>query len=225
MFYKIKPSFDEKITGVDGDQASTAIYPINIWDPLHIGRWNFKAVPDYVIIPIPKVKTKAKLTDLMAVYFNGSSFRLTISNRLKEFLDKYQHGNIQFLPLTLNYKKKNVSGYWLTNIISFDNEDAVNYPISSVFLEGKGYHEYCKLNINSYEEHLFKRRENRDTYLEGYHSIYIHELVFKENTAKNLVVINYIRNGGIGYYISEKLKNEIEEAGCTGIEFEPVEQG
>jgi hypothetical protein len=38
-------------------------------------------------------------------------------------------------------------------------------------------------------------------------------------------VINYIRNGGIGYYISEKLKNEIEEAGCTGIEFEPVEQG
>ena len=31
--------------------------------------------------------------------------------------------------------------------------------------------------------------------------------------------------GAIGYYVSSYLKNEIEDAGCTGIEFEPVEEG
>lgn len=31
--------------------------------------------------------------------------------------------------------------------------------------------------------------------------------------------------GVAGYYVSEKVKKEIEEAGCTGIEFQPIEQG
>ena len=35
-------------------------------------------------------------------------------------------------------------------------------------------------------------------------------------------MLKYV-NGGIGYYVSEKLKQEIEDAGCTGIEFQPVE--
>lgn len=225
MFYKITPSTDVNIIGTDsGAQAETAIYPINIWDPLHIGRWNFKEVPDYVVIPIPKIRAKAKLTDLMAVYFNGSSHRLTISNKLKEILDRNQHGNIQFLPLTLSHKSKSIKNYWLTNIIKFDNDEAVNYELSNVFLEGTGYKEYTKLNINNYEEHLFERRKDRDTYLQGYRSIYIHELIFKSNIINNIAIINFITNGGVGYYVSEKLKTEIEEAGCTGIVFEPVEQ-
>jgi hypothetical protein len=29
-------------------------------------------------------------------------------------------------------------------------------------------------------------------------------------------------NGSFGYYVSESLKNEIENAGCTGIQFEEV---
>ena len=41
---------------------------------------------------------------------------------------------------------------------------------------------------------------------------------FKED----FFVLNYI-DGGIKYLVSEKLKQEIEEAGCTGIEFQPSE--
>ena len=88
MFYRIEPGLDEKVTGIDDVQASSAIYPINIWDPIYINQWGHTLIPDYVVLPIPKIKTKAKLTDLMSVYFTGSSYRLTISSRLKEILEK-----------------------------------------------------------------------------------------------------------------------------------------
>jgi len=138
---------------------------------------------------------------------------------------KAEHGNIQFLPLTLYHKNKMIKNYWLTNILQFDNEDMVNYQLSSVYLEGTGYNEYTKLNLNNYEEHLLERRKDRDTSLEGYRPIYIHDLIFKSEISKNIITINFIKNGVAGYYVSEKLKNEIEEAGCIGIEFEAVEQG
>jgi hypothetical protein len=31
-------------------------------------------------------------------------------------------------------------------------------------------------------------------------------------------------SAGVGYFVSEKLKEEIESAGFTGIEFQPIEQ-
>lgn len=224
MFYRIKPVFDEKVTGIDGSQAETAIYPIDIYDPLHIEQWHFKEVPNNVVIPIPKVKNKARLTDLMSVHFHGSSFKLTVSNKLKEILDRYQHGNIQFLPLVMKQKSKDVKNYWLTNILSFDNELAVNYPLSNVLLEGCGYNEYIKVEINSYRQHVLERSKDRNISLDGYRSIYIHKLVFNKMINNNLVIVNYIANGVVGYFVSEKLKRKIEDSGCTGIDFEPVEQ-
>jgi hypothetical protein len=106
MFYRIEPTLDEKVTGIDDVQASSAIYPVNIWDPIYINQWGHTLIPHYVVLPIPKIKTKAKLTDLMSVYFTGSSYRLTISSRLKEILEKNVHGNIQFIPITIYYKEK-----------------------------------------------------------------------------------------------------------------------
>ena len=35
-------------------------------------------------------------------------------------------------------------------------------------------------------------------------------------------MLQYVE-GGIKYIVSEKLKIEIESAGCTGIEFQPIE--
>ena len=69
----------------------------------------------------------------MSVFFTGSGGRLTISNRLKEILKKNSHENIHFIPLTIYYKKKYLTNYWLTNIISFDNEIAINYRESLIF--------------------------------------------------------------------------------------------
>ena len=98
MFYRIEYSLEEKVTGIDDAQSSSAIYPVNIWDPIYINQWSHTLIPDYVVLPIPKIKAKANLTDIMSVFFTGSGGRLTISNRLKEILEKNSHGNIQFIP-------------------------------------------------------------------------------------------------------------------------------
>lgn len=217
MFYRIEASWDEKVTGIDDVQSGSAIYPVNIWDPIYINQWGHTLIPDYVVLPIPKIKTKARLTDLMSVHFTGSSFRLTVSSRLKEILEKNSHGNIQFIPLTIYYKKKYLSGYWLTNILSFDNENAVDYKHSLIF-ERHFITKIKIISINCYED--FKQNEIK---LEWPNNLFIDKLVFKNKIDYNFCTIENV-SAGVGYFVSEKLKEEIESAGCTGIEFHPIEQ-
>jgi hypothetical protein len=218
MFYRIEPTLDEKVTGIDDVQASSAIYPVNIWDPIYINQWGHTLIPDYVVLPIPKIKTKAKLTDLMSVYFTGSSYRLTISSRLKAILEKNSHGNIQFIPITIYYKKKYLSDYWLTNILSFDNEKAINFHQSiisvgdSVVLNQNGI-----ISIKSYAQYksiLLK--------LNWPNNLLIERVVFKKTVDESICTLERVHSGH--YFVSENLKREIESAGCTGIEFLPIEQ-
>lgn len=215
MYYNITPSYDEKVTGIDDVQSSTAIYPVNIWDPIYINQWGHTLIPDYVVLPIPKIKTKAKLTDLMSVHFTGSSYRLTISSRLKEILEKNGHGNIQFIPITIYYKKKYLSDYWLTNILSFDNENVVNYKHSLIF-ERNGENKI--ITINNFED--FRKKQNE---LIWPNNLFVEKLVLNKIIDEKACTIERVR-GGAGYFVSEKLKQEIESAGCTGIEFLPIEQ-
>ena len=225
MFYRIQSIRNKEITGVNDVQSETAFSPINIWDPLHINQWIGKEIPDYAVIPIPKIKIKAKLTDLMSVYFFGSSFKLTISNKLKLIFEKYSRDKIQYLPIVMQQSGKQVDGYWITNILDFDNEKTINYSLSEVVREGKGYNEFEKLDIVSYHQHLFERQKERDTYLNECRPIVLRKLVFKNELELEFVMINFIREGGVGYYVSESLKKILEEEGCTGIDFVPVLQG
>jgi hypothetical protein len=215
MYYNITPSYDEKVTGIDDVQSSTAIYPVNIWDPIYINQWGHTLIPDYVVLPIPKIKTKANLTDLMSIFFTGSGGRLTISNRLKEILEKNSHGNIQFIPITIYYKKKYLSDYWLTNILSFDNENVVNYKHSLIF-ERNGENKI--ITINNFED--FRKKQNE---LIWPNNLFVEKLVLNKIIDEKACTIERVR-GGAGYFVSEKLKQEIESAGFTGIEFLPIEQ-
>ena len=217
MFYRIEPGLDEKVTGIDDVQASSAIYPVNIWDPIYINQWGHTLIPDYVVLPIPKIKTKAKLTDLMSVFFTGSGGRLTISSRLKAILEKNGHGNIQFIPITIYYKKKYLSDYWLTNILSFDNEKVINYSQSLIF-ECHFTTEIKMITIKDYKD--FKQNEIK---LEWPNNLFIEKVVFKSKVEQDFCTVERV-SGGAGYFVSEKLKQEIESAGCTGIKFLPIEQ-
>ena len=217
MFYNIVPSHDEKVTGIDDAQSSSAIYPVNIWDPIYINQWGNTLIPDFVVLPIPKIKAKANLTDLMSVFFTGSGGRLTISNRLKEILEKNSHGNIQFIPITIYYKKKYLSDYWLTNILSFDNEKVINYSQSLIF-ECHFTTEIKMITIKDYKD--FKQNEIK---LEWPNNLFIEKVVFKSKVEQDFCTVERV-SGGAGYFVSEKLKQEIESAGCTGIKFLPIEQ-
>lgn len=215
MFYRISPSSNKKVVGIDGVHSESAIYPINIWDPNYINQWHLKYIPEQIILPIPKIQSNAILTDLMSVYFVGSSFRLTISSKLKVILEKYQHGNIQFLPLSIYYKKEYIDNYWLTNIIQLDN-DTINYEISKIYSTNYPGNDEVAILVSDFND--FNKIKNNLSF--PYH-LYIKNLVFKSPIGKNLLAIDSI-SGGIGYFVSEQLKLEINQANCTGVEFESI---
>lgn len=220
MFYKISPSTVTDIIGTNsGCQSETAIYPVTFDDPLNIWKWNFVEIPDYVPLPIPKVKSKAKFTDLMAVYFTGSGGRLTISEKLKKILEKGSHGNIQFLSLEMVQNKKRVTNYWLTNILTIDNESCVNYKLSLIQQGGFIIEKNKTLHFEDHTSfiHTIDNLKFEDP------MISIYNLILNKGIKYNLIVIKHLR-GGMSYFVSEQLKEEIEEAGCTGIIFELIEQ-
>lgn len=158
MYYKLIPVYDQKVTGIDGSQAEAAIYPINIYNPLHIEYWHLRKVPDSVVIPIPKIKAKAKLTDLMSVSFHGSSFRLTISNKLKLIFEKYSRDKIQYLPLSMQQAGKKVNDYWLTNILDFDN-DKIDFIRSEIVSRNYPVDDGYSIKIKDYNDYLEQKKK------------------------------------------------------------------
>lgn len=129
------------------------------------------------------------------------------------------------MPIVIQQARKQVDGYWITNILDFDNEKTINYRLSEVVREGKGYNEFEKLDIVSYNQHLFERQKERNTYLNEFRPIVLRKLFFKNELELEFVMINFIREGGVGYDVSELLKKILEEEGSTGIDFAPVLQG
>jgi len=70
-------------------------------------------------------------------------------------------------------------------------------------------------NIKEFNDYIVKAKEKLET-------ITIEKLSLTDNISVDFFSLKYVF-GGVGYYASEKLKQEIEDAGCTGIEFQPVE--
>ncbi|MFY7898917.1 MAG: imm11 family protein [Chitinophagaceae bacterium] len=217
--YKIRNSLNHKEIGVY-PQIETGNYPIMYENSNFIGNIHLKKITSHPDLTIPILRKKAKLTDLISAGIMGFSFKLLISTKLKLLLEKYQNDNLQFFKTSLIYKDDENNDYWVVHPYRADY-DFVDYAKSVISKEnilGTDPKEY--VTINSTESFIQQRTEHRtDGKIWGFT---IEKIAFK-NGLTDLFVLDGV-SGGIGYYVSEKLKNEIEEAGCTGIEFEPVEQ-
>jgi hypothetical protein len=74
------------------------------------------------------------------------------------------------------------------------------------------------ITIKDYKD--FKQNEIK---LEWPNNLFIEKVVFKSKVEQDFCTVERV-SGGAGYFVSEKLKQEIESAGCTGIKFLPIEQ-
>ena len=52
----------------------------------------------------------------------------------------------------------------------------------------------------------------------------INHIEVDENLAPDFFSLTSVLDGGIGFFVSEKLKFEIEAAGCTGILFKALNE-
>jgi hypothetical protein len=216
MFYQIKPLIDKKVTGIDGDQSTTGIYPNDVYHhPLYILQWNFNKVPENIITPIPKLKSKAKLTDLLSVYNIGTGTRLNISTKLKDILVKYHHGNLEFIPIKIIKGVREINGYWMSNALTSDN-DKLDFAKSEFEISNSGISKIKDIAISSLKE--YTEIKSQLIYPEV---LFISKPIISNDIKNHILIIKDV-NGAIGYFISDFLKQEIENSSCSGIDFKLI---
>jgi hypothetical protein len=214
MFYKINGSTDLAVIGKVNNQAPQADLPLPLEDPNLSRNFGFRKIdPALGRTPTPILDPKAKLTDLISTAV-GNPGGLIISNKLKTILLRNPHPGIQCFPMTIRYKGSFVKDYWETHKFDFDFRH-INFFESTfavvTMLESQ------PRRIKDVKEYL----DLKDSLKAGT-GLSITKLVLKKGIDSDLVVLRGVK--GKGYYVSESLKQAIEEANCTGLTFEVVEE-
>lgn len=162
-----------------------------------------------------KVEDNAILTDLMnSRYFNGQGF--FISERFKHILDDYHSVNIQLLNATVFYNTKPHNLFFIdfigtSNVIHFSKSKfiAAKRAVSLRFSEDN-------IAINSYDDYMEKGKQLRKD--KGFSYAVIPKILVLKNEV-DLIQLSFTKEK----YVSQKLKNKLEEQQLTGIEFKETD--
>ena len=100
----------------------------------------------------------------------------------------------------------------------------VDYNNSEIYLTNFGFQKIERIHFNSSNNFMEQTNQirNRDANM----GFLIEKLVLvkDEFIDEDFFILRQVE-GGVGYFVSEKLKSEIEKANCTGIDFIPVDSG
>jgi hypothetical protein len=219
IYYNICESLNSKIVGLYS-QVEKALYSCDVWEETKfIDRVGFVKLDFEPITAKAILMKKSKLTDLISAGIIGFSLKLLISGKLKSILEKNRNLGIQFYKSPVIYKEKEIDDFWVVNPYQFDFE-FIDFHRSKVFLMKNVFEKQEELLIKSSKE--FLDQKNRIEQMGYPYSIYIEKFKLIDNLDEDFFVLQNVERG-IKYIVSEKLKKEIEEAGCTGIEFQPIE--
>ena len=218
-FYSIRTSNNNKIVG-HYNQVINAIHHCDIWEnPKFIDRIDFVKIDFEPIVSNAILEKKAKLTDLINASCVGFGLRLLISDKLKNILYKESYNKCQFFKSPVIFRNEKVEDYRIIHPYLF-NLEFIDFEKSNIFLTENVFNKIKSMDIkNSFD---FEREIIRLKKDDNYRSLYIEKFNLVENIIADFFILRHVE-GGIKYIVSEKLKKEIEDAGCTGIEFQPVE--
>lgn len=169
------------------------------------------------------LNSKSKLHDLI---LDGGpvSLKYIFSSRLKNIIEDIRVTGMQFFQINVIHNLTKYNNYWILNMYEF-NQEYIDLNNSIIIHEKKSDDFDISFNVeevnvkfndimefNNYGQEVIKNQE----------SIQTKKLRIKDAVKEDFFALNYVE-GGVGYYVSEKLKMTIEDAGCTGIEFQPIE--
>lgn len=216
-YYYIRNSLNKKVIG-HYPQVKEVKYNCHVWnDPLFIDRFHFVKITVQPIVANAIIYAKAKLTDLIDSSSMGFTSKLLISDKLKSILESKRATGMQFFKSSVFRDGNEFEKFWVLHTYEF-NMEYINFSKSKIIVRIKkkqGGTELKIVEVSSMEEFLK---------LTEFHKQKM-EIVSIENICLNSDVKEdffFIKTAG-QYIVSEKLKEEIEEVGCTGIEFQPIE--
>ena len=200
----------------------------NIYDKNSAYHLNFFEANDKTLWPVPKLSGKAKKTDLVSTSFMSLSNKLLISKKLFSILATAKSPGIQTIKSKLITRGKS-EDYWIINPLKSKIACLDLNKSSFAFLHSIGGNIKTNLLFSSFTElnDAFEQNKNdaKSGGLENHKPLIIDVISIKEDCEDDFFVLSPINHGGIGFFVSESVKNKICEAGCTGIVFtEPNEK-
>ncbi len=187
-------------------------------DPRFIEHYYFKKIDFTPCVATPILYAKSKKTDLIEQLGIGFSHRLLMSTKLKDILIDYSKEDAQYFQCSIFHKNIEYENYWIINPYKYRQEFI---DIDKSFAKWRRIlgigNEESIVKISSLQDFQIKSEElsKSGKYL------YFNNFYLK-NVSKDFFLLQRIEGGGIGYFCSEKLKKEIEDTNCTGIEFQPL---
>lgn len=218
-FYCLRNSIDVKIIGHD-PQVVDIKYRCDLWDePRFIEHTHFKQITFDPITANAILHPKAAVTDLISVVGMGFTLKPLISGKLKNILNNNRDSGLQFFSSPVIYRNISLEDYWTLNFFE-TNMEYIDFGKSNVIISkrriGGGTHQS---SIKIHDLSHFKRLLEEDN-LEG--KLYVNKIVLNNLVSRDFFLLRNVE-GGAKYVVSEKLKYEMEDVGCTGIEFQPIE--
>ena len=177
-----------------------------------------QGIPD---LPEPIIVPKA----LPSTYLGGTTsintiYFLVLKDYFIEFLKVFKVGEYQTWPLKVHYRDEVLNYYRLFHLSYPSTEQIVDYT-NSKFVIGIPYDwrdEEVKrksINITGHENYL----STREVLKSDDKQIRCEKLVLNFSNVKEDIIRICDLPYGNGYWVSERLKNAIEEKGYTGMEF------
>ena len=217
MYYSIQHSLNAKIVGKFFQSETIAWNYGNIDNPKLLNNIYFQKVDFDPIVPIPLLHKKAKITDLISCVNAGGSLHLIMTEKLKKIIEKHRLKGLQFFKTSLIKEDIKYDDYFAMNMYESNMEfvDFVNSNVNVRVRKNEGGTELVKIQLNTLEEFV----STIDFHKEKMEIVTIDNVFLKDKVNEDFfMLIN-----GVRMIVSEKLKKEIEDAGCTGIEFQPIE--
>ena len=214
-FYRITNSLDSEIIG-NLDQVVKAKYTCSIYDEHFIDQVFFEKAKFDPVTAKAILNKGAKLTDLIKTSIVGFGLKLLLSEKLKRIFEENVDHGIEFFRSPILKDETEYADYFVLNAYE-DRLDKVDFVNSEILLRRRkkgGGTETVALEIEASTDFLAAKDFYKN---EGF--LFINKLILKM-VAEDFLFIRYMQ-GGPGYFVSERLKDMIEEKGCTGIEFMP----
>ncbi len=208
-------------------QITEPVFKGNYNDPKQLWNLYFRKTDEInTIIPHGRLHKKAKVTDLMSVAFLSGD--LFISKKLYDILSEFKVSGVELKKsATILSTGSSLETYIIHPFISdyrfidvektefyFTNDMGNQYLEKRIYNSIDEYLEACYAKINSnYKSPFYDKRP-----------IKITQINFVENSELDLISVFGINYGGVGYFVSERLKQKILDEKCSGIIFKDINE-
>jgi hypothetical protein len=217
-YHRLFPLIDERILGkypqiVDGKVPTTVNHE------KYLSNYLFKKSDKDVQIPKGILHKKAKLTDVVTASFMGFSTGICFSEKLMQAIRLNTSFGIEFLKTEI-YKSETLDikyDYYIPHVYDFLFE-ILNYKKTIILHSHDSFvQEGDQVYINNAHEHKEKIAD-----LPLGHSLELCRMVFLDDSHCDFFSLRSVKSGDVGFFVSDKLLNSINEQNCIGMVFTPI---